>query len=77
MGTKSQARVKRVGWAQMKDGKNWSRWYIQMKPIFGYQDVSDIVEEDLQSWKKELQKHNEMLHKQNNKKDCETICLLY
>ncbi|XP_019435116.1 PREDICTED: uncharacterized protein LOC109341628 [Lupinus angustifolius] len=28
-------------------GKNWSRWCIQMKAIFGYQDVVDIVEEGL------------------------------
>ncbi|XP_019431988.1 PREDICTED: uncharacterized protein LOC109339068 [Lupinus angustifolius] len=29
------------------DGKNWSRWCIQMKAILGYQDVADIVEEGL------------------------------
>jgi len=27
------------------DGKNWSRWCVQMKAIFGSQDVAKIVKE--------------------------------
>jgi len=27
------------------DGKNWSRWCVQMKAIFGSQDVAEIVED--------------------------------
>ena len=26
------------------DGKNWRRWSVQMKVIFGYQGVTEIIE---------------------------------
>src|ERR1044072_3191510 len=27
------------------DGKNWDRWCVQMKVIFGYQEVTEVVME--------------------------------
>ena len=30
------------------DGKNWSRWCTQMKVLFGFQDVMDIVKVGVQ-----------------------------
>ncbi|XP_019435858.1 PREDICTED: uncharacterized protein LOC109342302 [Lupinus angustifolius] len=59
------------------DGKNWSRWCIQMKAIFGYQDVADIVEEGFPILEEGATEAHRNAHKQNKKKDYKAICLLH
>ncbi|XP_019457648.1 PREDICTED: uncharacterized protein LOC109358036 [Lupinus angustifolius] len=59
------------------DGKNWTRWCIQMKAILGYQDVADIVEEGLPILEEGAIEAQRNAHKQNKKRDCKTICLLH
>ncbi|XP_019414587.1 PREDICTED: uncharacterized protein LOC109326351 [Lupinus angustifolius] len=59
------------------DGKNWSRWCIQMKAIFGYQDVVDIMEEGLPIFEEGATEAQQNTHNQNKKRDCKAICLLH
>ncbi|XP_019442338.1 PREDICTED: uncharacterized protein LOC109347062 [Lupinus angustifolius] len=59
------------------DGKNWSRWSIQMKAILGYQEVADLVEEGLPVLEEGATEAQRNAHKQNKRRDCKAICLLH
>ena len=30
------------------DGKNWSKWSVQMKALFGFQDVYEVVQNGIE-----------------------------
>ncbi|XP_019451823.1 PREDICTED: uncharacterized protein LOC109353921 [Lupinus angustifolius] len=59
------------------DGKNWTRWCIQMKAILGYQDVANIAEEGLPILEEGVTEAQRNAHKQNKKRDCKAFCLLH
>ncbi|XP_019441169.1 PREDICTED: uncharacterized protein LOC109346174 [Lupinus angustifolius] len=59
------------------DGKNWSRWNIQMKVIMGFQEIEEIVEEgypEIDEASTELQR---IAYKENMKRDCKAMCLIH
>ncbi|XP_019451907.1 PREDICTED: uncharacterized protein LOC109354005 [Lupinus angustifolius] len=59
------------------DGSNWSKWSIQMKAIFCYQDVAEIVEDGfsiLEEGATEVQKSK---YKQSKRKDCKALCIIH
>ncbi|KAF1888947.1 hypothetical protein Lal_00036660 [Lupinus albus] len=59
------------------NGKNWSRWCIQMKAIFGCQEVSEVVEEGFPPLEEGASEAQGSAYKQLKKKDCKAICLLH
>ncbi|MCI43258.1 hypothetical protein A2U01_0064495 [Trifolium medium] len=40
------------------DAKNWDRWSKQMKVIFGFQEVQEVVETAIAHWKRMQQMLN-------------------
>ena len=60
------------------DGKNWRRWHVQMKVIFGYQGVIEIVESGIgaapAATATEAQKEE---YKELKRKDCKALFLIH
>ncbi|XP_073224790.1 uncharacterized protein [Cicer arietinum] len=59
------------------DGKYWDRWRVQIRALFGFQEVLEIIEkgfEDLGANPIEEQRLN---FKENKKKDCKAIFILH
>ncbi|XP_019432269.1 PREDICTED: uncharacterized protein LOC109339311 [Lupinus angustifolius] len=59
------------------DGKNWSRWNIQMKAIMGFQELEDIVEEGYQEIDEASTEQQRTAYKENRKRDCKAMCLIH
>ncbi|XP_019439015.1 PREDICTED: uncharacterized protein LOC109344718 [Lupinus angustifolius] len=59
------------------DGSNWSRWCIQMKAIFGYQDVAEIVEDGLPILEEGATEIQKSEYKQSKRKDCKALCIIH
>src|ERR1044072_5039967 len=59
------------------DGKNWSRWCIQLKVILGYQDVLEIVEEGFPELGAAATAAERSTFKENKKKDCKAMYILH
>ncbi|XP_019431382.1 PREDICTED: uncharacterized protein LOC109338566 [Lupinus angustifolius] len=55
------------------DGSNWARWCIQMKAIFGYQDVAEIVEDGFPILEEGATETEKTEYKQSKRKDCKII----
>ncbi|XP_019427170.1 PREDICTED: uncharacterized protein LOC109335493 [Lupinus angustifolius] len=58
------------------DGKNWNRWSAQMKVIFGYQEVMEIVESGFAMISNESTNEEKAEFKVNKKMDCKTMFLI-
>jgi len=59
------------------NGKNWTRWCVQMKAIFGSQDVAEIVEEGFSALGKAPTDEQKAAYKENKKKDCRATVLIH
>nr|KYP49890.1 Retrovirus-related Pol polyprotein from transposon TNT 1-94 [Cajanus cajan] len=59
------------------DGKNWHRWYAQMKVILGYQEVLEIVEKGYSPLAEDATKEQKVAYNENKKNDCKALCLIY
>ncbi|XP_019450627.1 PREDICTED: uncharacterized protein LOC109352898 [Lupinus angustifolius] len=59
------------------DGSNWARWCIQMKAIFGYQDVAKIVEYGFPILEEGTTETEKTEYKQSKRKDCKALCLIH
>ena len=59
------------------DGKNWDRWCVQMKVIFGYQEVTDVVMEGFEDLGENPSDAQRAAHKEAKKKDCKALFLLH
>ena len=59
------------------DGKNWSRWCIQMRVILGYQEVLEIVEEGFPALDEAPTTAERTAFKENKKRDCKAMHILH
>ncbi|XP_019436003.1 PREDICTED: uncharacterized protein LOC109342481 [Lupinus angustifolius] len=59
------------------DGKNWSRWNIQMKAIMGFQELEEIVEEGYPEIDEASTEQQRIAYKENRKRDCKAMCLIH
>ena len=59
------------------DGKNWDRWCVQMKVIFGYQEVTENVMEGFPDLGENPSEAQRAAHKESKKKDCKALFLLH
>ncbi|CAH9091124.1 unnamed protein product [Cuscuta epithymum] len=59
------------------DAKNWDRWCIQMKVIFGYQEVLDVVENEISSLKENPSEAERKEYREAKKRDCKALFLLH
>ncbi|XP_019433657.1 PREDICTED: uncharacterized protein LOC109340423 [Lupinus angustifolius] len=59
------------------DGSNWVRWCIQMKVIFGYQDVAEIVEDGFPILEEGATETEKTEYKQSKRKDYKALCLIH
>ncbi|XP_019427166.1 PREDICTED: uncharacterized protein LOC109335487 [Lupinus angustifolius] len=59
------------------DGKNWSRWNIQMKAIMRFQELEEVVEEGYPEIDEASTKQQRITYKENRKRDCKAMCLIH
>src|ERR1044072_8164988 len=59
------------------DGKNWSRWVIQMKVVLGYQEVLEIVTDGFPVLSEASTAAERTAFKENKKKDCKAMFILH
>ncbi|KHN44538.1 hypothetical protein glysoja_041736, partial [Glycine soja] len=51
------------------EGKNWNKWSVQMKVIFAYQEVQEVVDEGYPALVEGATEAQRAVHRENNKKD--------
>ncbi|XP_019442346.1 PREDICTED: uncharacterized protein LOC109347068 [Lupinus angustifolius] len=51
------------------DNKNYDRWHIQMKVMFGYQEVLDIIQDGYQSVDEDATEAQRLVHRDCKKRD--------
>lgn len=59
------------------DGKNYSRWRIQMRVIFGYQEVTDVVNGGVQALGENPTDAQRATHREQTKKDFKALFLIH
>ncbi|XP_019435960.1 PREDICTED: uncharacterized protein LOC109342429 [Lupinus angustifolius] len=59
------------------DGKNYDRWRNQMKAIFGFQEVFEIVQLGYQEIEEGATEAQRATYKEAKKKDCKALFLLH
>ncbi|XP_019432586.1 PREDICTED: uncharacterized protein LOC109339582 [Lupinus angustifolius] len=59
------------------DSKNYERWRIQMKVLFGYQEVFDIIQEGYQSVGEDATEAQRLVHKDCKKRDCKALFMIH
>ncbi|XP_019430961.1 PREDICTED: uncharacterized protein LOC109338228 [Lupinus angustifolius] len=59
------------------DGKNWSRWYAQMKVILGYQETFETVMNGFPPLAEDVIEEEKVKHKENLRNDCKALCLIH
>ncbi|XP_019451825.1 PREDICTED: uncharacterized protein LOC109353923 [Lupinus angustifolius] len=59
------------------DGKNWSRWNIQMKAIMRFQEIEEIVQEGYTKIDEVSTELQRIAYKENRKRDCKAMCLIH
>lgn len=57
--------------------KNWDRWNSQMKVLFGFQDVLDVIENGFQPLTQDMTEEQKTLHNDMKKKDCKAMFLIH
>ncbi|KHN21328.1 hypothetical protein glysoja_024828, partial [Glycine soja] len=57
--------------------KNFSRWQVQMKALFGYQDLIDIVENGVEVPRDNASDAQKAGFKELKKKDCKALVMLH
>jgi len=60
------------------DGKkNWDRWVKQMKVIFGFQNVLEIVSNGIEALPENPTDVQRNAHKETEKKDCKALFYIH
>ncbi|XP_019442280.1 PREDICTED: uncharacterized protein LOC109346996 [Lupinus angustifolius] len=59
------------------DNKNYERWHIQMKVLFGYQEVLDIIQEGYQSVDEDATEAQRLVHRDCKKRDCKALLMIH
>ncbi|XP_019423083.1 PREDICTED: uncharacterized protein LOC109332559 [Lupinus angustifolius] len=59
------------------DGKNYERWHIQMKALFGYQEVLEVVQHGYQIVDEEGTEVQRAVFRESKKKDCKALCMIH
>lgn len=59
------------------DGKNWEKWCIQMRVIFGVQDVLELVNLGYEALDENPTEAQRIVHKEAKKKDCKALFLIH
>ncbi|CAH9143229.1 unnamed protein product, partial [Cuscuta epithymum] len=59
------------------DAKNWDKWCIQMKVIFGFQEVSEVIEDGIPSLGEHPTEAERRDYREAKKKDCKALFLLH
>ncbi|XP_019419076.1 PREDICTED: uncharacterized protein LOC109329725 [Lupinus angustifolius] len=59
------------------DSKNYERWHIQMKVLFGYQEVLDIIQEVYQSVDEDATEAQRLVHRDCKKRDCKALFMIH
>lgn len=59
------------------DGKNYEKWCIQMKVLFGYQEVHDIVKSRYQELGENPTDEERATYRESKKKDCKALFLIH
>lgn len=59
------------------DGKNYEKWCIQMKMLFGYQEVHDIVKSRYQELGENPTDEERATYRESKKKDCKVLFLIH
>ncbi|OIW20142.1 hypothetical protein TanjilG_02122 [Lupinus angustifolius] len=59
------------------DGKNYERWHIQMKALFGYQEVLEVVQHGYQIIDEEGTEAQRAAFRESKKKDCKALCMIH
>jgi hypothetical protein len=59
------------------DGKNFDKWCAQMKVIFGYQDVWEIIINGLENLSNNATDTQKSAFKELKKKDCKALFILH
>jgi hypothetical protein len=58
-------------------GDKWDRWIVQMQAIFGFQDVSEVIQNGIEAIGDEATKVQRIAHRANEKKDCKAMYLIH
>ncbi|XP_019429222.1 PREDICTED: uncharacterized protein LOC109336861 [Lupinus angustifolius] len=59
------------------DSKNYERWHIQMKVLFGYQEVLEIVQNRYQSIGEDATEAQRSTFRECKKRDCKTLFMIH
>ncbi|XP_019432432.1 PREDICTED: uncharacterized protein LOC109339448 [Lupinus angustifolius] len=59
------------------DGKNYDRWRNQMKAIFGFQEVFEVVQHGYQELGEGATEAQRTIYKEAKKRDCKALFLLH
>ncbi|XP_019423054.1 PREDICTED: uncharacterized protein LOC109332526 [Lupinus angustifolius] len=59
------------------DGKNYERWSVQMKVLFGYQEVLEIVQDGYESIGEDATKTQRSILRECKKKDCKALFIIH
>ncbi|XP_019414638.1 PREDICTED: uncharacterized protein LOC109326409 [Lupinus angustifolius] len=59
------------------NGKNYERWQVQMKVLFGYQEVLDVVQDGFQAVEDEATEVQRSLHRECMKRDCKALAMIH
>ncbi|XP_006606646.1 uncharacterized protein [Glycine max] len=58
-------------------GKNFSKWQVQMKALFGFQDLTDIVENGVEVPRDNAPDAQKVGFKELKKRDCKALVILH
>ena len=58
------------------DGKNWSKWYVQMRALFEFQDVYEVIQNGVEEPKATTSDAQRQVLKDLKKKDCKALFFL-
>ena len=59
------------------DGKNWSKWSVQMRALFGFQDVYEVVQNGIEEPTASTPDAQRQVWKDLKKKDCKALFFLH
>lgn len=59
------------------DGKNWNKWSVQMKVIFAYQEVQEVVDEGYPALVEGATEAQRAVHRENKKKDNKALFFIH
>ena len=59
------------------DGKNWSKWNVQMRALFGFQDVYEVIQNGVEEPKATTSDAQRQALKDLKKNDCKTLFFLH